>query len=261
MSSTFRGVQRSRAHIIESLFDSHVRHQKLWHIEHILEPAALKLLSHLGQLKEGERVIDVGCGIGAVVRRASRVVGETGKAVGIDVSGEMIRLCREKDGEGEYHQLDIAPVSAQNRKDFSPEPGDGGVRAELHPEETLEWGTYDWVTSFQTMHFMADPYFGARQHVRLLKSGGRLIMGLSFFTENATALPILESVMKQTDRGDDPGASLHSIATWVSILSSTGLHVDPPAIFTLADADQYLVLTGTLKPVRAIPSPSDTLLF
>lgn len=43
-------------------------------------------------LQVGERVLDVGCGTGWRVRVASRLVGPTGRAVGVDLSVQRVGL-------------------------------------------------------------------------------------------------------------------------------------------------------------------------
>ncbi len=43
----------------------------------------------------GERVLDVGCGSGAVTRMLAQRVAPAGKAVGLDASGELLKVARE----------------------------------------------------------------------------------------------------------------------------------------------------------------------
>ncbi len=45
-------------------------------------------------MRAGERVLDIGCGRGAVLLAAARRVGAAGQAVGIDLSPAMIANCR-----------------------------------------------------------------------------------------------------------------------------------------------------------------------
>lgn len=47
-------------------------------------------------LQTGEQVLDLGTGTGAVVIRAASLVGATGHVVGVDISGEMLALARER---------------------------------------------------------------------------------------------------------------------------------------------------------------------
>ncbi len=57
-------------------------------------PIAAGLLEHLAP-RPGERMLDVGCGRGAVTIPAAQQVGAEGRVVGVDLSPEMVRLTRE----------------------------------------------------------------------------------------------------------------------------------------------------------------------
>lgn len=54
--------------------------------------------------KEGESVLDVGCGTGSLSILAKRAVGDLGRVSGIDIAPKMIRIAREK---AERQGLDI----------------------------------------------------------------------------------------------------------------------------------------------------------
>ena len=55
-------------------------------------------------LKPGEVVVDLGCGGGLDVFLAAPKVGPTGKAIGIDMTPEMIELARRERGQGRQRQ-------------------------------------------------------------------------------------------------------------------------------------------------------------
>jgi demethylmenaquinone methyltransferase/2-methoxy-6-polyprenyl-1,4-benzoquinol methylase/phosphoethanolamine N-methyltransferase len=48
------------------------------------------------QLKQGEAVVDIGCGTGALAIAAAQMVGRDGSVTGVDPSPEMIQRAREK---------------------------------------------------------------------------------------------------------------------------------------------------------------------
>jgi len=50
----------------------------------------------LARLREGEKILDVGCGTGTLTLAASRLVGATGELHGIDAAPEMIERARQK---------------------------------------------------------------------------------------------------------------------------------------------------------------------
>ena len=60
------------------------------------EPGIRRMTIELAGIKEGERVLDVGCGTGTLAIAARRPAGPAGEAHGIDPSAEMIAVAREK---------------------------------------------------------------------------------------------------------------------------------------------------------------------
>jgi ubiquinone/menaquinone biosynthesis C-methylase UbiE len=65
-------------------------------------------LLRAANLKTGERVVDVACGTGLIVRLASEQVGPTGSVTGVDISPEMIGVARSVAAEPrvEWHVAD-----------------------------------------------------------------------------------------------------------------------------------------------------------
>jgi len=59
------------------------------------EPIARRLLE-LAHVKEGERILDIGCGTGIVALEAAAAVGETGSVSGIDLAERVVRLAADK---------------------------------------------------------------------------------------------------------------------------------------------------------------------
>ncbi len=71
----------------------------------LIEPSVLQLLA----LRDGERVLDVGCGNGALARR---LAGEGAKVSAVDFSAEMIRLAKRR---GFARDIDYRIVDATDK--------------------------------------------------------------------------------------------------------------------------------------------------
>ena len=69
----------------------------------ILRPITERLLRQAG-LKEGMRVLDLGCGTGGVSLLAAEMVGTSGAVVGIDQSSDAIAMAKECARESEFQQ-------------------------------------------------------------------------------------------------------------------------------------------------------------
>ena len=61
----------------------------------------------IASLKEGETVLDLGCGGGFDVFLAARQVGKTGKAIGVDMTPKMVSLARENAEKGGFENTDF----------------------------------------------------------------------------------------------------------------------------------------------------------
>jgi SAM-dependent methyltransferase len=111
----------------------------------------------LGRLREGERVVDVGCGAGIDSLIAARMVGPTGQVVGIDMTPAM---------------LDKATASVA-------EAGLTHVEFRLGYGESLPvpdaWA--DVVISNGVLNLLPDKVAALTEMARVLKPGGRLQIG------------------------------------------------------------------------------------
>jgi SAM-dependent methyltransferase len=107
----------------------------------------------VADLHEGETVLDLGSGAGADVLIAARRVGPTGRAIGLDMTDEMLALARRNAAEA------------------------GVGNAEFHKgyieELPLEDGTVDVVISNCVINLAADKSRVLREAARVLRPGGR----------------------------------------------------------------------------------------
>ncbi|SDD69302.1 class I SAM-dependent methyltransferase [Rhodospira trueperi] len=101
----------------------------------------------------GLRILDVGCGDGLL---AMALAGQGAHVTGLDASPRMIAAARKR-----------------------PAPQRGGVSFDIGQADALpfEADTFDGVVSITALCFVADPGGAVREMVRVLKPGGRLIIG------------------------------------------------------------------------------------
>ena len=104
--------------------------------------------------RPGERVLDVGCGNGAVALAVSALVAPGGSVLGLDISGPMLAYARQR-----AEQAQIASVSFRK--------GD----AQVYP---LPQASFDAVVSRFGVMFFDDPVAAFANLARALKPGGRI---------------------------------------------------------------------------------------
>jgi SAM-dependent methyltransferase len=143
-------------------------------------------------LRGGDRVLDVGCGLGQFTRLMARTAG---CVVGV---------------EGDERQL------AEARR-LSREAGEDG-RADLRqgdafslPLSESEWGAFDVVHTRFLLEHVRDPLGVVRQMVRATRPGGRIVLAdddhdvMRLWPEPSGFRPMLEAYMRLYDRlGNDP---------------------------------------------------------
>ncbi len=78
----------------------------------MLDPFGRRLLT-AAALESGERVLDVGCGNGAVSLDAARAVGPHGRVTGLDLSAPMLELARRR-AEEQGADIDFVQGDAQS---------------------------------------------------------------------------------------------------------------------------------------------------
>jgi SAM-dependent methyltransferase len=113
-----------------------------------MDDAALRLL----QLAPGQRVLEVGCGVGDDAAELAGLVGPTGSVVAIDVSEDMLAAARGR-------HADVPGLSF--------EPGD--AMALRYDDES-----FDAVRSERVVQHVADAGVAIREMARVLRPGGRL---------------------------------------------------------------------------------------
>jgi SAM-dependent methyltransferase len=107
----------------------------------------------MASIKEGETVVDLGAGGGLDVFLASKSVGPSGMAIGIDMTGDMVSLARKNAAKGGY----------ENVKFYLAE-----IEAMPLPDNSV-----DCVISNCVLNLCADKDVALAEVFRILKPGGR----------------------------------------------------------------------------------------
>jgi serine phosphatase RsbU (regulator of sigma subunit)/ubiquinone/menaquinone biosynthesis C-methylase UbiE len=141
------------------------------HYVHGTDPVEQKRLSRLNSLlnstslgaidlREGERVLDVGSGLGQLTRMFGRRVGRSGRVVGIernpDQLAEAIRQARD---DGEEYLVEMRRGDAVDL-----------------PLAKDEWGSFDVVHARFVLEHVTDPPEVVRAMLRAARPGGRVVL-------------------------------------------------------------------------------------
>ena len=123
--------------------------------DRVLAPVGEALLA-AAAARPGMRVLDIGCGCGSTTLMAAKSVGNTGSATGIDLSGPMLDLARQRATAAGAVNASFVQGDAQTHA-FEPEAADLVI------------------SRFGTM-FFADPEAAFANIARALRPDGRLCL-------------------------------------------------------------------------------------
>jgi SAM-dependent methyltransferase len=120
----------------------------------------------LGQLREGNTVLDLGCGAGLDSIRASRRVGPAGRVIGVDFSVEMVEKAKRN-----------AKAVGANNAEFRNGEADA---------LSVEDGSVDIVISNGVFNLCLDKPKVLAEVFRVLRPGGRVQMADIFLDDSVT---------------------------------------------------------------------------
>lgn len=136
---------------------------------------AAALIDRLGLVGEGSRVVDLGCGCGAMVPALAERIGAAGRYLGVDVHRPSLRWCRRRWAGDPRLAFAAVPVRSPY--------GGGGPAAAVEPRLPVPAVGTDFVLAKSLFtHLLADEaraYLGEVR--RLLAPGGRALLTLFLF--------------------------------------------------------------------------------
>lgn len=187
----------------------------------------------VADLREGERVLDLGSGGGIDVLLSARRVGPTGKAYGLDMTEEMLALAlanRKKAGAANVEFLK------------------GAIEAVPLPA-----GTIDVVISNCVINLSTDKPAVFAEMFRVLAPGGRI--GISDVVADDELTPA-----DRAERGDHVGCiagalSFTEYRDGLSAAGFTGIELTPT--HTVADG-MHSAIVRAVKPDRTVPRHATT---
>jgi ubiquinone/menaquinone biosynthesis C-methylase UbiE len=162
-------------------------------------------LLEITDLRPGERVVDVACGTGAVVRQAVQIVGPDGAVVGIDLNPAMLAVGQS------VVRANGTPVEWRE------------ANAQALP---LEDNSYDVATCHHGLQFIPDRVGALREMYRVLRPGGRAAAAVWRSLEhNPVSQLIWETVARHLDATVDsliPSFSLGNAETLCALFEAAG---------------------------------------
>ena len=185
--------------------------------------------------RPGERVLEVGCGSGALCRLVAPDLRPGGEMVGVDLAPDMIAAA-----QGYAEMSPLATLLEQER---------GGLRFEVASAERLPYddATFDAAFAARLLLHVADPLRVVREMARVVKPGGRVALMDWDFETLAVDHPDRALTRRLLHwRCDNHGGDNWSGRKLLGYAAAAGLGTLSVLPVTTVARDETAALTGTL---------------
>jgi SAM-dependent methyltransferase len=201
------------------------------------------------RLVAGQRLLDVGCGLGDAVLALGEAVGDDGEVVGIDASSEMVTVAQKRASAARCHvRFAVGNALALDEPD----------------------GYFDVVRSERTLQWLTDPQAAVLEMARTLRAGGVLSLIDSDWStlvldvdDDDLARRVRDGMHAERGRPSNIGRRLAELVQAVGFdvfAETTATHTwnrwdpdqspAPDGCFSMSSLADDLVDTGQLQPVE-----------
>ncbi|AHF06577.1 methyltransferase domain-containing protein [Desulfitobacterium metallireducens] len=149
------------------------------------------------ELIEGEKVLDLGCGRGGETLEASKHVGSSGFAWGLDLTPRMIQLAQERAKQEQVENVDFLVASMD--------------------QIPLEDNSLDAVLSNCAINHVEDKVTVYREIYRVLKRGGRFVV-----SDIMTEQPLPQEIREDPEAIADCFGGAITIQEYENVLKNAG---------------------------------------
>jgi SAM-dependent methyltransferase len=199
-------------------------------------PVAARLVE-LAALPAGARVLDAGCGAGAVLLPAAAAVGPSGHVTGIDLAEGMLARAAAEAGRRGLSWVDVRPGDAQ--------------------DPPLPPASLDAVLASNVLFFLPEPALAAQRYRGLLRAGGQFAFTWNI-AEDPRWVAVFDAVEAHLPAGIDGfGAFVHrwpfeSVPALEGMLAQAGYAdvstVPEPTVLRYQDPDQFWTSSWNQAP-------------
>jgi SAM-dependent methyltransferase len=191
-------------------------------------------------LAQGEHVLDLGTGTGAVAQRAAVLVSPRGHVTGVDISPEMLVLAQER-----MNALGLSDVSLLEG------------RAESIPADN---SSFDVVLACLSLMYVVDRSSAAREIARVLRPGGRFVAAVWAGPEQCDIVLFQQTAGRSAGPPPVPGVGPGALAdpsVFLQQLSAAGIEARVETETLGFEFPDFASAWGTLAGVTTAQLPPE----
>lgn len=177
------------------------------------DPAQYRAVFDSLEVRDGDRVLDVGCGTGGGVRALAKRFPGLGAAVGVDKSETMVAEARARTTAAERARVEF-------------------VAADAH-ELPFPEGSFDSAYSLRVFEIIGDPRRALSEMARVLRPGGRVVINgpdMDAWTIDAADRGVTRKVLHHACDFETNGWVGRQLPAWCKELGLADIQVAPVGI-------------------------------